>query len=320
VGLCACVATACGGAQRGTLDLGGADAGADATETLTSVGPSDPDPCVTSQDFEYQVLTSFVAGDGIAGPYATYVSYDTTGLLYQDGIALTEQSVNAAECETGYTATSDPLSPARCGSDSTGLRLFATGGTFNAAGNGVPNDAGLTGWGMNVGTDLRQNCNMALLPNCSDAPSSNPPTGPSYFDATEWTGISFWAMLGPGSSGTSALVTVPDPNTAGVLGGTYPFNDLTCGNAACVAGQPMDMHCTAASVPLCLCDPFGKAIGLVDHWAFYAIPFSDMRQKGYGAPQPELDLAHVLGFKLSLGPGTWNVYIDNIAFYRPKGD
>jgi hypothetical protein len=171
---------------------------------------------------------------------------------------------------------------------------------------------------MNVGIDLRQNCEGI------DAGPTGP-NGACYFDATEWTGISFWAydadaLDTPGGIGAGALITLGDPSTAGVLGGEYPFNDLICGNAPCSAGQPIDNHCTAASVPLCLCDPFGKAIGLTGHWTFYTIPFSDMRQKGYGAPEPALDLAHILGFKLSLGEGTWDVWLDNIAFYRPKGD
>lgn len=298
-----------------------AGTGADATEPLTSVGPSDPDPCTTSQDFEYQLLTDF-SGGGIAGPFATYVSYDATGLLYMSnglGGSAPITDVDPVQCQTGYSFTTpDTISPARCGTDRAGLRMFATGGTLvNNALTGTvadPDDAGLSGWGMNAGTDLRQDCNGQT----TTAPGTN---GPCFFDATGWTGISFWAMAGPGTTGTSALVTVADPITAGVLGGTYPFNDLTCGNEPCVAPPGVsDDHCTAATVPLCLCDPFGKAFGLVDHWAFYAIPFSDMRQKGYGAPVPAIDVAHVLGFKVSLGPGTWNVYIDNVAFYRPKGD
>jgi hypothetical protein len=207
----------------------------------------------------------------------------------------------------------------RCGTDGSALHLLASG-SIDAG----MEAAGLTGWGMNVGIDLRQNCACPAPPmqclqlahpelGCQTTAMCTM-NGACFFDATGYTGISFWAMLGPKSTGAVALATVADPNTAGVLGGTYPFNDLICGDPPCVAGQ-QQVHSGKQ-----LCDPFGKAIGLVDHWEFYTIPFDEMRQKGYGLPEPKIDLAHVLAFKLSLGKGVWDVWLDDISFYRAKSD
>jgi hypothetical protein len=323
-------AVGCGGSQDASVS--DASTGTDATQP-TVLGPSDPDPCNASKVFEQRVIANFDDSSGLAGPYGTYVSFDATGTLFQSGQPV--MGIDSAEaiadggprqCLTGYSATSgDRLPTKRCGTDSTALHLFATGDVDAGA-----QDAGLTGWGMNVGIDLRQNCTCPAPPTpcpqvthpelgCQTATnqtggSCSPMGAPCFFDASGYTGISFWAMLGPQSTASVALATVSDPNTGGQLGGTYPFNDLICGDPPCVAGQAQ-MHSGLA-----LCDPFGKAIGLVDHWEFYAIPFDEMRQKGYGLPESKLDVAHVLAFKLSLGKGVWDVWLDDIAFYRPKGD
>jgi hypothetical protein len=324
----------CGGTQGGSPPEAGVT---DAAQAIVAVGPSDPDPCLTSQQFEFQTLENFDTSPQLAGPNSAYVSYDGTGTLYTPscslGISCVENisfsdiystlcsncsgspdggigGCGGCSCTSGYNPPLTEIPPsARCGADRNALHLHAD----------APGGAGLTAWGMNVGIDLRQNCNTASLPDCSNAMTSNPPTGPAFFDAREWTGISFWALLGSGPSGTTALATVADPSTAGVLGGVYPFNDLVCGNGPCTPNTPPDNHCTSSSPTLCLCDPHGKGVGLVNHWAFYAIPFDDLRQKGYGAPEAALDLAHILNFTFGLGKGNWDVWIDDIAFYRPKG-
>jgi hypothetical protein len=330
---CACASSlACGGTQGSQAP----DAAVDAAQGVPVADtPSDPDPCLTSQQFEYQSLANFDPGvPALAGPFSTYVSYDGSGTLYEPSCSAGTSCVEGVEspdiystlcancvagpdgagcslcsCTSGYNPPAQEIPPVpRCGTDRGALHLHAD----------TPDGGGLSAWGMNVGIDLRQNCNTATRPDCSDALSSNKPSGPSFFDARDWTGISFWALLGP-SSGSTALATLADPSTAGVLGGVYPFNNLVCGNAACMAFTPPDNHCTSTSPVPCLCDPYGVGVGLVDHWALYAIPFADLRQKGYGAPVPALDLAHILSFTFGLGRGSWDVWIDDVAFYRPKG-
>jgi hypothetical protein len=211
-------------------------------------------------------------------------------------------------CTTGFNPTVAEVPPvARCGADSLALHLRA-----NAASN-----LGLTKWGMNVGFDFRQN-NTPNARGVACAGQTNPdagtPANPCFVDASAWTGIAFWALLGPGTpEPATALATVTDRHTASQLGSTNPDNDLLCGDPPCVAGVG-----TGAGTGNLQCDPYGKGVGLVGHWAFYAIPFSDMRQKGYGVPESALEIAHLLGFKFNLGKGAWDVWLDDIAFYRPK--
>src|SRR5262249_21894466 len=148
-----------------------------------------------------------------------------------------------------------------------------------------------------------QNCNSMMKPD----PDSGTAQNPCYFDATEWDGVSFWARLGPGQSGITALATVGDPNTTDVAGNMVPLNDPICGNPPCMTGRGTRAPtCLANAQPPCLCDPFGQAVQLFDYWEFYKIPFSVMRQKGYGRPEPAIDLKHVISFKLSFGKGDWD--------------
>lgn len=341
------VLTACGGTQgaapAGSQAVTAVDAGFDAT--LGQLDPSFADPCQAAGAFTYQPFAAFddtpsgVLGD-LAGTYAAYISYDLSGALYEcvQPIAPVVEGIvvpDAGQCMTGYQGSAGgngtvgeqmPLS--HCGSQGYGLHLRATG---------------LTGWGMNVGIDLRQNCNGVSTAAAADAGG----THPCFFDATGWKGVSFWARLGfadsPGSGAlsgqpaTTLLVTVADTSTANELGGSagatigsYPFNGPSdggppvCGSYPCIVGDP-NADLDAGVLP---CDPFGKGVllptsgdGGPDPWQFYAIPFSDLRQKGYGAPEPALDLGHIVNVTINLSKGQLgtaddDVWIDDIAFYK----
>ena len=326
---------ACGGTQGSAAG----DAGPDATDTTAvGVGPADMDPCDASAAFQFQPVASFGASDpktpDLAQAAAIYVSYDGTGSLYEAQCGVmgfcNESSVfpslpflcgncaplpdagNCAgcQCASGYNLTLEPMGEQapqpRCGSAARGLHLRgdADGG------------AGLTGWGMNVGIELRQNCANTTDPGSPDAAT------PCFFDATGWTGLSFWALLGTQTTGSPVLLaTVGDRGTSGQLGGAvgtppekaYPLNDLQCGDPPCTDSVGSG---TPSGRPQC--DPYGKGVGLTDHWEFYAIPFTDMRQKGYGKLDPTLDLTHILGAKFGLGKGAWDVWLADVAFYKPK--
>jgi hypothetical protein len=308
---------ACGGSQRATPS--GDAAGGGAEQVL---GPLDPDPCDASRaveiDPEMSIANFEPTSSQLAGQYAIYASYDLTGTMW--GCQLTTLGTCAVsdetpvvpdplQCRTGYAVFQQESLPAsRCGADGYGLHLSAP-----------PDGGGLTGWGMNLSIDFRQNCNG----------TSDPDAGvgftPCFVDASRWTGISFWARLGPQSTGATALVTVGDPHTSSQIGDTppynlqYPFNERLCGDPPCVPGG--DGGSSGGGLldggnPQC--DPFGKAVLLVSDWQFYAIPFSEMRQKGYGVPESTLELSRILGFKFSLGKGAWDVWLDDIAFYKAK--
>lgn len=340
-----CSAIGCGGTQASPPD---ASAGAQAPGA-DLLGPADTDPCTVSAGFTFWPIASF-GPDNSANPdhaqnTTIYVSYDGSGTLYQASCSPAALATNTpcsempalpahpflcsacaqdpdasnctgCGCASGYSPgiTGEPPPQPRCGgSDNQALHLHADS----------DNPEGLTLWGMNVGIELRQNC---TTPNGGMPDAGSPEAGkPCYFDATEWTGLSFWALLGPQNTGSQVLLaTVGDRDTSGQLGGgtsagspptplAYPFNDLRCGDPPCTAGLG-----TATPSGRPQCDPYGKGVGLVNHWEFYAIPFSEMRQKGYGKPDPVLDLTHILGVKFGLGKGAWDVWLDDIAFYKSK--
>jgi hypothetical protein len=294
----------------------------------------DDDACAIQSAYTYKPIVGYEGNGALdlaaspnptnSGTNPSYVSFDLTGLLFgctnspctqpDDQLvflvdAASPNAVSAISCVTGYNAVAEVLpkaDPGHClvdgGRANEGVHLRATG---------------LTNWGMNLGIDLRQNCyqmsmTFADFPNI-DAGTANQPC---YYDARSWTGVSFWARLGSSDSVTNAIVTIGDPDTAGVLGGTYPFNALLCGDAPCVNGSgPPTVHGAQQ------CDPFGKAITLDDAWQFYRIPFSEMTQKGYGLPESAPDLAHFLQVKLNLSRGQlgvadYDVWINDIAFYK----
>lgn len=359
VGALGCgIAVACGGTQGAApaSTETPVDAGVDAT--LGQLDPAFADPCQAAAVFTYQPLASFddeVTSPGgnpndLAGPYAPYVSYDLSGTLYECyvpgelpplGNILPEEDAavtDPALCMTGYQPSTvlaqgigEVMPVSHCGSQGYGLHLRAKG---------------LTDWGMNIGIDLRQNCNNTTT---AEAGAGHSPA--CFFDATGWKGVSFWARLGFGdyaasdgsvpvstdARSTTLLITAGDPGTSNELGGgagvpigSYPFNGPpdggppVCGSYPCLYGEP-DANLDAGVLP---CDPFGQGVALPtasdggpDSWQFYAIPFSAMRQKGYGAPESALDLGHILNVTINLSKGQlgavdYDVWIDDIAFYK----
>ena len=65
-------------------------------------------------------------------------------------------------------------------------------------------------------------------------------------------------------------------------------------------------------------DGFTSMLQLTDQWKFYTVPFSEMRQGGYGKRAPEFDLKSVYSVTLGWGPGNVDFYIDNVSLYRLK--
>ncbi len=342
IALAAAVAglTGCGGRDGSSQSLTGAvEAGAQDAQANGTDGSTDP--CVTSQAFDFQPIMSFGQNQGsdIGGPATGYVSYDGTGGatscepdLPEDGGmfgcqmgSLCDLAGNNVEtlftgfmgCNTGFAAQSELLPPAfdRCG-DKFALHLRATN---------------LSGWGMNLGIELRQNtgCSTIVTPaiDASAGPDASVAgSGLCWFDATSWTGISFWARLGSNDSAMTALMTIGDPLTSSNLGSAAPFNDILCGDPAC--GTPNGVTAIPCAMSPCTdkgtcCDPFGKGVALSSDWQFYMVPFSDMKQKGFGLAEAMPDLKHFLGVKFNmskgqLGVADFDVWVDNFAFYRSK--
>jgi hypothetical protein len=79
------------------------------------------------------------------------------------------------------------------------------------------------------------------------------------------------------------------------------------------------------------CDKFGAYVLLGPDWKYYRIPFSDLRQAGYGLQFPSLCVEssddpdhHCFGdggirtMALTYSRGLWDIWVDDIGFYREQ--
>ncbi len=116
-------------------------------------------------------------------------------------------------------------------------------------------------------------------------------------DLTAWDGISFWARRGSGS-GRSLFFSVFDPDT-----------ESSGGNCDSESERIEEK-----------CDAYGVGIGLSEEWRFFAIPFSALRQRGFGVPTDELRLDQILGLNWAADRGDWDVWVDDVALYRASDE
>jgi hypothetical protein len=129
---------------------------------------------------------------------------------------------------------------------------------------------------------------------------ANPP-GSDGYDARGWDGISFWARNGNPGTNSTFIISVSDPGTT-----LPPPGQPGCSDAE-----------TAPDAEKC--DAFGVAVTLTEEWTFVPALFRAMRQKGFGKPSPlgYLDTGNIVKIQLLLGrPGDWDVWIDDVAFFR----
>ncbi|HEY4015027.1 MAG TPA: hypothetical protein VGM06_16905 [Polyangiaceae bacterium] len=138
---------------------------------------------------------------------------------------------------------------------------------------------------------------------------------PEPVDATSYDGIAVWMRTAPGFA-NSPRITVSDPFTDSQVN-MYPAPDAS---AYC---QP-NVNCAsqmAAGNTNCYnigCDTFGQYAPLTEDWRLFVLSFDDMRQGGWGKQRPSLDLSQILSIQISYPVGTWDFWIDDIAFYRQK--
>jgi len=152
-----------------------------------------------------------------------------------------------------------------------------------------------TKWGGQLGQNfLPPKCVTDGCPSESEAV----PGGP-------YDGISFWARVVPGS-GTGMRLQVGESHTDV----KYPY--VGDAGAPCIdnVGIQNPNDTTGG------CDSFGSFVTLNTDWHFYVLPFSEMRQAGWGKRAPFFDLQHISNLTFFYAQGVWDVWIDDISFYK----
>lgn len=122
-------------------------------------------------------------------------------------------------------------------------------------------------------------------------------------DATEFDGVSFWGRVAWGTRSTVRLAAL-DPET------DSSFQDES-GESRCAGESSLDNFSEA-------CDPFGSYAVMTGNWRFFKLPFEELRQKGYGHKAPYLDLGFIRQIAVEYGQGSWDFWIDDLAFYRDE--
>lgn len=159
-------------------------------------------------------------------------------------------------------------------------------------------------------------------------------------DASGWEGIALWVRQTPEPGvvepvGRGIRVGIRDLFTVESTGADEKY----CGSAATeenpVANRetPAADRSTCPSSPPCptltevgvehpeklCCDPFGLSVGLTADWHLWTVPFAEMQQGGYGRARPEgLQTSRLVRLELALGPGNYDFWIDDVAFYRRR--
>jgi hypothetical protein len=174
----------------------------------------------------------------------------------------------------------EPIAGGRCGSL---YALHIKGGPFLQ-------------WGGNFGR------NFAPPLNATAVEAVDPQTN-QVLPGQDLQGLTFWARLG-GASNNTLRVEVGEMHTEG----TYTGND----------GGPICMPDTNDDNSELGCDKFGATAQMRGQWQQFLIPFAEMRQAGWGRRAEQFDLSRLLSFSLSYAQGTWDFWIDDLAFYRRR--
>ncbi len=134
-------------------------------------------------------------------------------------------------------------------------------------------------------------------------------------DVSDWDGIAFWIR-----AGDQPLNSATPTNATLVTGNSVFVSFITPGTNA-KANAPGGVRCnTAADAPDPeKCDDFGFPVAYSDKWEYKVLPFSDLRQRGFGVHEDKPDLNHLIQLKFGFEVGDyWNVWIDDISLWRKK--
>jgi len=150
-----------------------------------------------------------------------------------------------------------------------------------------------TRWGGQLGHSFSPTCVTGDCP-----PDTTPIPGGPY------DGVAFWGRVVP-PSGATMRVYLGESHT------DYKYPEAgdagpPCLNYAFVGAQNLGKTC----------DQFGTFIQVNQNWQYFMLPFEEMRQEGYGKKAPYLDLQHLSNLTFFYGQGNWDIWIDDVAFYK----
>jgi hypothetical protein len=160
----------------------------------------------------------------------------------------------------------DPFAMTAGGRDGTGYAANTHGGGF-------------TVWGAGYGFNFKD-------PGDGDGGSLK-----STYDASAYSGITFWAKAGAGSDkGLRVNVSNKETDPAG---------------AVCAPADKCSDH-------------FGSPVTLTADWAKYTLPFAKMAQSGWGQSVAKFDVSTLYAVQFQVGKNTtFDISVDEVAF-SPK--
>jgi hypothetical protein len=150
----------------------------------------------------------------------------------------------------------------------------------------------LIDWGANLGT--------SLVPPFDATPLNE--TGEAV---AKWEGISFWARRAPYSKGTVRLEIADNYTDEKYIGGD--------GEPICNPDYTEDSLFEG-------CDRFGGYAQFGYDWDFFTLRFDELRQAGWGRQAPYMDLDALRSVTFLFPSGIWDIWIDDVAFYRRRAD
>lgn len=123
-------------------------------------------------------------------------------------------------------------------------------------------------------------------------------------DVSDYEGVAFWGRIRWNTRSTVRVAAL-EPETDA----TYrdPETDLP----RCDPQSTLDDFDEA-------CDPHGAFVIMTGDWQWFAVPFAEMRQRGFGHVAPGLDLTQVRRVDIEYGQGAWDLWVDDLAFYRRR--
>jgi hypothetical protein len=117
----------------------------------------------------------------------------------------------------------------------------------------------------------------------------------------------------PGGSACTFRDTYPDADFEGKACRPYTF---TSGESAEYCFNEEDLP-PPSREERCG-DGYSTMLRLTTDWKYYAVPFSSMRQGGYGKRSPMLDKSAIYSITLGWSAGTVDLYIDDVTLYRTR--